>query len=596
MDFAVWWSILLLFLAALSAFSLFCFRHDNTRYAFLALAALFAALSIDELGSIHERLGQEGGWAVYIPFAIAAGVLVVYILVALFRSAETRTSAWILLAAFLLLLLVPLLEYLGDALVLTESRQGMRATLEEGIELLVSTLFLWATVRLRDIPDKMTLVRGLLPTGEVFKRLPAILYLGAILHVAIVILMSMSAQSERWGDASAWYPAGALIIASFAGLHLALNSTGRSAHMRLLFTGALLAASAAVIYLFASRTAGWLMYVVDAGLIIGLFTFRRPATASGRRQELYSVAALSLLVAIGAFVNHPVFLRLVTGVFALGLALMCVNRAVNPSGDYLSRNRWLEWLLTKAVKENPMNRLIMESAAGWNVSARTVLALFYIPIAVALLMLASYFVDPRIVTWLGREDRVFEWASFVLFAAGGILALVNATRLFRSGRRWYGLIYIGAGLLFLFVAGEEISWGQRVFGWQTPQEIAEINRQGETNLHNMPISAFQYGPLLVCAYGGFIYLINLRLRVERFVGEAVQWLIPPLFLASPFVITFFSFLPGMFRLVERTAFGLAFVEGADCSLAFGVFVYMCFVERRLRARTTENTLHRFAPG
>ena len=32
---------------------------------------------------------------------------------------------------------------------------------------------------------------------------------------------------------------------------------------------------------------------------------------------------------------------------------------------------------------------------------------------------------------------------------------------------------------------EEVSWGQRLFGWQTPAALAEVNVQHETNLHNL---------------------------------------------------------------------------------------------------------------
>lgn len=47
-------------------------------------------------------------------------------------------------------------------------------------------------------------------------------------------------------------------------------------------------------------------------------------------------------------------------------------------------------------------------------------------------------------------------------------------------------IYFGLlGLLFFFAAGEEISWGQRIFGWETPEKITAINAQNETNLHNL---------------------------------------------------------------------------------------------------------------
>ena len=42
---------------------------------------------------------------------------------------------------------------------------------------------------------------------------------------------------------------------------------------------------------------------------------------------------------------------------------------------------------------------------------------------------------------------------------------------------------IGA-LSCFYIAGEEMSWGQHFFHWNTPEYWAEVNRQQETNLHN----------------------------------------------------------------------------------------------------------------
>ena len=36
----------------------------------------------------------------------------------------------------------------------------------------------------------------------------------------------------------------------------------------------------------------------------------------------------------------------------------------------------------------------------------------------------------------------------------------------------------------LYFGGEEASWGQHLFGWNTPDSWQAINNQGETNLHN----------------------------------------------------------------------------------------------------------------
>jgi hypothetical protein len=47
------------------------------------------------------------------------------------------------------------------------------------------------------------------------------------------------------------------------------------------------------------------------------------------------------------------------------------------------------------------------------------------------------------------------------------------------------LVYLSLALIFLFGAGEEISWGQRFFGFQTPEPLSQVNRQEEFNLHNL---------------------------------------------------------------------------------------------------------------
>jgi hypothetical protein len=38
-----------------------------------------------------------------------------------------------------------------------------------------------------------------------------------------------------------------------------------------------------------------------------------------------------------------------------------------------------------------------------------------------------------------------------------------------------------------FAAGEELSWGQRIFGLKTPESLAAANEQGELNLHNLRV-------------------------------------------------------------------------------------------------------------
>ncbi len=57
----------------------------------------------------------------------------------------------------------------------------------------------------------------------------------------------------------------------------------------------------------------------------------------------------------------------------------------------------------------------------------------------------------------------------------------------KSMRIWSLFFFIGLVLFFFVCAGEEMSWGQHLLGFKTPESIAKINEQGEFNLHNLEL-------------------------------------------------------------------------------------------------------------
>jgi hypothetical protein len=113
----------------------------------------------------------------------------------------------------------------------------------------------------------------------------------------------------------------------------------------------------------------------------------------------------------------------------------------------------------------------------------------------AMAILASY-----LVAWLPqpdaavllREDGPIEQATLVFFLIAGVCLLMAwrrhgpdaPPRAPVEGRRVYLLLLAG---LMLVCAGEEASWGQRIFGWRTPEMWSAINAQAETNLHNLVV-------------------------------------------------------------------------------------------------------------
>jgi len=86
--------------------------------------------------------------------------------------------------------------------------------------------------------------------------------------------------------------------------------------------------------------------------------------------------------------------------------------------------------------------------------------------------------------WMNDERGGVELAQWLVLVAAVVVAL-RLLALPEVRRRpalfaWIGL----AGLACFYVAGEEISWGQHLAQWNTPEYWRAVNDQGETNLHN----------------------------------------------------------------------------------------------------------------
>ncbi len=80
------------------------------------------------------------------------------------------------------------------------------------------------------------------------------------------------------------------------------------------------------------------------------------------------------------------------------------------------------------------------------------------------------------------EGGIHEGLQALVMLVGAILAarlLMRANSLWL--KIWFGIALLGC----IYVTGEEVSWGQWIFNWATPDGWGEINDQNETNLHNI---------------------------------------------------------------------------------------------------------------
>ena len=127
-----------------------------------------------------------------------------------------------------------------------------------------------------------------------------------------------------------------------------------------------------------------------------------------------------------------------------------------------------------------------------------------------------------------REDALFENITALLFFLTALLLLAIVAKGRGVPGRW---LYIFGALAFVFATGEEISWGQRIFGFETPNYLREINLQNEVNLHNID----PWGGLLVYLMG--IMLLCVATSAAYFARKSSFFGVP-----FPSILTMFCFL------------------------------------------------------
>ncbi len=181
-----------------------------------------------------------------------------------------------------------------------------------------------------------------------------------------------------------------------------------------------------------------------------------------------------------------------------------------------------------------------------------------------------------------KEDSFLEYLQFAFYLISGFIAL-KISRCFKKKVvkdyiRFYLFLLLSIGLFF--IAFEEISWGQRLIGIDTPELIAEINLQKEINIHNL--SFFQYEKtyimyILLGLYGSFSRKIVLWLFPSK------KWLTiftPDKRLFPFFFFVFLVYFDRMFlNLNINTPSGLSlnllpWQEIAEGYLSLGLLVYL----------------------
>ncbi len=143
---------------------------------------------------------------------------------------------------------------------------------------------------------------------------------------------------------------------------------------------------------------------------------------------------------------------------------------------------------------------------------------------------------------LVREDSITEYATSAAYLGAACVAAIVARGLRRRREQPLAVLWIGLTIALVLVSLEEISWGQRLFGVQTPELLAS-NVQAEMNLHNLPwIQRGLHGAYIaVGLFGSFAWALIPNSGSAR-LKEIASWMLPSRALLAYFlpVAVFYS--------------------------------------------------------
>jgi len=173
-----------------------------------------------------------------------------------------------------------------------------------------------------------------------------------------------------------------------------------------------------------------------------------------------------------------------------------------------------------------------------------------------------FLVQEEMAIFIVAEDRPVQWMQFWFL----VLAAFYGYQIVRGYRFFYEAPLVrSAFLLFLvlaiFIAGEEISWGQRLLHLKTPEFLKGLNTQDEISLHNLKhLQRVRHWSLILFGAVGLFVLMRGDWLKKRWVSLPWRILLPKSDLLMIFTLILLTGL-----LVEATELFILVSHGSELS-------------------------------
>jgi hypothetical protein len=134
--------------------------------------------------------------------------------------------------------------------------------------------------------------------------------------------------------------------------------------------------------------------------------------------------------------------------------------------------------------------------------------------------------------YFGAEDSLIENATAILLACAGVVLLARVLRVRTSLTRFALVLGVLYGLAYIWAGGEEISWGQRIIGFESPEYFQENNDQQEFTFHNLVIGGVKldellFGPVLSYIILSYLLILPLLWRKLAWVKSVTETMVIP---------------------------------------------------------------------
>jgi hypothetical protein len=235
---------------------------------------------------------------------------------------------------------------------------------------------------------------------------------------------------------------------------------------------------------------------------------------------------------------------------------------------------------------NGVKKLLQNGADAWNFSQGALIAIWTIPLIIVLGAVVAALLGKPAYKWYTGEDQFAETMQVFFYLTAFVFTIRVIKELWSSGEKGIAGLYLVVLTGLFFMIGEELSWGQRIVGWETSEKFIEINKQDETNLHNIygVGTTFKWLQMVIGAYGTFLPLL-LLLKLSQPLKKFLSSVIPHYTLIPFFAPMFFwRFYRNVFPEPEGFYFVVAeFNEVMEFVLAVGMALFMIYQWRRLKA-------------